>query len=125
MCDGDGAPNGAYATVLKTEEKGSDVNIASHLMLDAHLGAYDQAVVVSNDSDLLTPIQFVRRQFGKRVGILNPHRRPSQVLLREADFLRPIRPGALKAAQFPLQLSDRRGTFSCPERWRASARPAT
>lgn len=118
VCDGAGNPTGQYAYVLKTEEKGSDVNLAAHLMLDAHQATFDQAVVISNDSDLLTPIRFVRRVFGKRVGILNPHQRQSQVLLREADFVRPIRQGALKVSQLPEQLSDRRGSFSRPRRWR-------
>jgi uncharacterized LabA/DUF88 family protein len=118
LCDAGGALTGKYETVLKTEEKGSDVNIAAHLMLDAHFSNFDQAIIISNDSDLLTPIKFVRRQFGKRVGILNPHQRPSQVLMREADFLRPIRAGALAAAQFPEQMSDRNGHFTRPGRWK-------
>jgi uncharacterized LabA/DUF88 family protein len=42
----------AYETIIKTEEKGSDVNLAVHLLNDAWLDHYDCAVVVSNDSDL-------------------------------------------------------------------------
>ena len=118
LCDSTGKVTGQYADVLKTEEKGSDVNIAAHLLLDAHTSRFDQAIVISNDSDLLTPIKFVRRDFRKRVGILNPHQRPSQVLLREADFLRPIRIGAVAAAQFPDQMSDGNGIFGRPSRWK-------
>ena len=118
VCDNLGRPTGAFAQVLKTEEKGSDVNIAANLLLDAHLSRFDQAVIISNDSDLLAPIRFVRRTFGKRIGVLNPHQRPSQVLLREAHFLRPIREGAVSAAQFPEQMSDKNGTFSRPPRWK-------
>jgi uncharacterized LabA/DUF88 family protein len=118
ICDAAGAITGQYANVLKTEEKGSDVNLAAHMLLDAHKNEFDQAVVISNDSDLLTPVRFVRREFKKRVGILNPHRRPSQVLSREADFVRPIRHGALQASQYADQLVDRNGTFSRPKRWR-------
>ena len=40
------------ATVIRTEEKGSDVNLAVHLLNDGWLDAYDCAVVVSNDSDI-------------------------------------------------------------------------
>lgn len=116
-CDQRGNFNGQYATVLKTEEKGSDVNLASHMLLDAHYNRFDQAIVASNDSDLLTPIKFIRREFGKRVGILNPHRKQSQVLLREADFVRPIREGALKASQFSEHMSDKIGSFKRPSRW--------
>lgn len=118
LCDTGGVITGQYASVLKTEEKGSDVNLAAHMLLDAHKNAFDQAIIISNDSDLLTPIRFVRREFKKRVGILNPHQRQSQVLSREADFVRQIRRGALEASQYPDQLTDRNGTFSRPRRWK-------
>lgn len=55
------------------EEKGSDVNVASHLLLDALEGRIDAAVVVSNDSDLRFPIQQVRERIP--VGTVNPSRR--------------------------------------------------
>jgi uncharacterized LabA/DUF88 family protein len=116
-CGADGKLTGHYAQVLKTEEKGSDVNIASHLLLDAHLARFDQAIVVSNDSDLITPIRLVRSVFQKRVGVLNPHKNQSQALRREADFVRPIRRGALIASQLPEQMSDAVGSFSRPARW--------
>ena len=38
--------------VIKTQEKGSDVNLATFLLLDAFRRETDIAVVVSNDSDL-------------------------------------------------------------------------
>ena len=38
--------------IIKTEGKGSDVNLAVHLLNDGWLDAYDCAVVISNDSDL-------------------------------------------------------------------------
>lgn len=38
--------------VWKNEEKGSDVNLAIHLLNDAWNNRFDVAVVVSNDSDL-------------------------------------------------------------------------
>ena len=51
---------GKYADVWITEEKGSDVNLASHLLVDGFRARYDLAVVVSNDSDLKEPLRFVR-----------------------------------------------------------------
>jgi uncharacterized LabA/DUF88 family protein len=77
-----------YARVIKTEEKGSDVNLATHLLHDAHMGRFDVAVVVSNDSDLLEPIKIVRGQLGKKVGILNPQKNPSRALLPHIDFIK-------------------------------------
>jgi hypothetical protein len=37
------------------EEKGSDVNVAAHLLLDVLGGTVDGALVISNDSDLRFP----------------------------------------------------------------------
>jgi NYN domain len=106
-----------YVKVIKTEEKGSDVNLATHLLHDAHMGRFDIAVVISNDSDLLEPIKIVRQQLGKQVGILNPHPNPSRALLPHIDFIKQIRKGVLAAAQFPATLTDTHGTFTKPAAW--------
>ena len=106
------------ANVWKTEEKGSDVNLASHLLMDAFRNRFEVAVIVSNDSDLLTPISLVRREFGKVVGILNPQKNVSRPLAREADFVKSIRKGALSASQFPDKLTDAKGAFHKPKEWR-------
>ncbi len=106
-----------YARVIKTEEKGSDVNLATHLLHDAHVGRFDVAVIISNDSDLLEPIKIVRGQLHKRVGILNPHPNPSRALLPHIDFIKQIRAGVLRTAQFPSTLTDAHGTFTKPAAW--------
>jgi hypothetical protein len=106
-----------YAKVIKTEEKGSDVNLATHLLHDAHLGRFDIAVVISNDSDLLEPIKIVRQELHKRVGVLNPHPNPSRALLPHLDFIKQIRTGVLRASQFPATLTDANGTFTKPQTW--------
>ncbi len=106
-----------YVRVIKTEEKGSDVNLATHFLHDAHMGRYDIGVVVSNDSDLLEPIRIVREQLGRKVEILNPHPRPSRALLPHIDFIKQIRAGALRASQLSPVLNDVHGTFSKPEFW--------
>lgn len=106
-----------YARVIKTEEKGSDVNLATHLLHDAHMDRFDVAVVISNDSDLLEPIKIVRQDLKKKVGILNPHANPSRALLPHIDFIKQIRAGVLRAAQFPVTLTDAHGTFTKPSAW--------
>jgi hypothetical protein len=58
------------ASVARREEKGSDVNVASHLLIDVLTGAVDAAVVISNDSDLAFPINFARQRVP--VGLVNP-----------------------------------------------------
>jgi hypothetical protein len=103
--------------VIKTEEKGSDVNLAAHLVNDAHQGRFETAVLITNDSDLLEPVKIVRRELNLSVGLLNPHRRPSWALKAEAIFIKPIRRGVLKVSQFPKRLQDANGPFYKPAIW--------
>ncbi|MCH6472592.1 NYN domain-containing protein [Sinomonas terrae] len=58
------------ASVSRREEKGSDVNVATHLLLDVLRQNVDAAVVVSNDSDLKKPIEVARDSVP--VGLVNP-----------------------------------------------------
>jgi hypothetical protein len=113
------APQGAspMVQVVKTEEKGSDVNIATRLLSDAYTGDFEMAVVVSNDSDLVMPIEVVRRQLKLPVGVLNPNERFSNALKRAATFYRPISEAGLAASQFPPSLSDSRGRITKPAGW--------
>lgn len=67
-------------SVAQREEKGSDVNVASHLLLDILSGAVDAAVVVSNDSDLRFPIEQARSLVP--VGLVNPTTREIAGVLR-------------------------------------------
>ena len=103
--------------VYKTEEKGSDVNLATHLVRDGFRNEYEVAVVVTNDSDLLEPIRAVRHELALPVGLLNPHQKPSRALLPHVTFIKQIRRGQLARSQFPNVLSDADGTFSKPPRW--------
>jgi uncharacterized LabA/DUF88 family protein len=103
--------------VLKSEEKGSDVNLASYLLIDAYRSDCDIAVIVSNDSDLVFPIEHIKQQVGKVIGILNPRSRPSRELFPLANFYRQIRPSVLAASQFPVSLTDAQGVFHKPPIW--------
>lgn len=58
------------ASVARREEKGSDVNVASHLLLDVLEQRVDAAIVISNDSDLEFPIRQARARVP--VGTVNP-----------------------------------------------------
>lgn len=111
------AVGSVFVRVIKTEEKGSDVNLAAHLLHDGHLGRYEAAVLLTNDSDLLEPVRMVRHDLGLPVGIINPHPRPSRVLVQQASFVRQIRRGVLAASQFPPTLTDAIGTFHKPSLW--------
>lgn len=57
-------------SVARREEKGSDVNVAAHLLLDVLQQDVDAAVVISNDSDLEFPIRQARERVP--VGTINP-----------------------------------------------------
>ncbi len=57
-------------SVARREEKGSDVNVAAHLLLDLIHGRTDAAVVISNDSDLQYPLAEARQLIP--VGLINP-----------------------------------------------------
>lgn len=84
------------------EEKGSDVNLAVHLLNDAWKGLFDAAVVISNDTDLETPIRIVSAELGKPVFIVCPGRwQVAPKLRKAANYVRHVRDSHLKAAQFP------------------------
>ena len=106
-----------FVRVIRTDEKGSDVNLASHLLLDAFRQNCEAAMILSNDSDLLEPIRIARREFGINVGILCPRKKVAVVLGREASFVKYIRSGALAANQFPATMTDATGTFTKPMTW--------
>lgn len=108
-----------FATVLRTEEKGSDVNLASRLINDGHLGRYEQAVVITNDSDLAEPIRIVRDELKLPVGILFPSKYLNPQLKNAVtpNFTKAIRSGVLAASQFPVQLTDNTGVFHKPPTW--------
>lgn len=92
------------ALVYKTEEKGSDVNLAVHLLNDAWLNKFDCAVIVSNDSDLAESICLVKKHHPQKIcGVITPgqERRTSEQLKKYANFVRKIRQGALAASQLP------------------------
>ncbi len=130
--------------VRRFEEKGSDVNLATHLLIDGFQNRYDVAVVVSADTDLEEPIRLVDVSLRKKVGILAPRSHLSELLVRHAAFVRHIitRPAEiavlqqstkpavqkrlrtaltdadLAACQFPDVMTDGEGTFHRPTDWR-------
>lgn len=107
--------------IEKTEEKGSDVNLGSHLVRDAFLGKFDVAAVITNDTDLVEPIRIVTQELEKEVGILTPVNNPATSLCNVASFVRRIRSQHLENAQFVDPLP-RHGEFDLekPPAWNAS-----
>jgi len=94
--------NAFMTEVHSMEEKGSDVNLASHLLNDAWKDLFDQAVVISNDTDLVEPIRMVSVERRKPVVVVCPGRWQMALdLQRVANFKVHIRLSMLRAAQLP------------------------
>lgn len=112
-------PSGAVVMewVHKTEEKGSDVNLAAYLLRDALKKVSPCAVVVSNDSDLLTPIRMAQTDGHIVVGLIPPRPNGSAELKRLANFKRDIRPHHLISSQFPTVVRDAIGDITKPATW--------
>ncbi len=90
-------------SVLDTREKGSDVNLAVHMLNDAWLGKCDCAVVVTNDGDIGEAMRLVKQQHPTiRLGLVTPGKgnRPNS-LKHHADFMVRIRKGVLSRSQLP------------------------
>ena len=86
-------PPPRFAKVIKMEEKGSDVNIATYMLVDAFRRDCDQLVLITNDSDLAEPVRIVNKELALPVGILNPQTRDTAV--RRARLRgEPLRPAA-------------------------------
>lgn len=103
--------------VIKTEEKGSDVNLASYLLLDGFRGDCQVAVVVSNDSDLKVPIELARAELGLVLGVVNPHPPARRSRALKPTFWRQVRERQLQQSQFPSIMADAKGTFRKPQSW--------
>ena len=109
------APQVAY--VWKTEEKGSDVNLGVHLVRDAGKGAFQEAAVLTNDTDLVEPIRIVTREFGLPVTLLTPVATLAPSLTNVSTAVRHIKP-YLGPCQLPNQLTTPKGrTITKPAGW--------
>ena len=110
-----------FVEVVDSEEKGTDVNLATYLLMDGFDRDYEQAVVISNDSDLALPIKMVRDRLSFPVGIINPNRDQKAATPKEladaATFQRRLRENTLRNCQFTPQLSDDVGTIRRPAAW--------
>ena len=105
------------AEVWKTEEKGSDVNLASYLLLDAFNKECEVAIVFSNDADLKERIDIAKNELGIKIGVVNPHPPAKRSLDLQPTFFRQLRKGPVAACQFPAVMSDAKGEFRKPSSW--------
>ena len=100
------------AYVRRSEEKGSDVNIATQMLLDGFSQAADVFVLVSLDSDLQAPLQALKTRMGLSTGIVFPNENVSKKLLEaQPEYVRHLRSGLLRESQFPNQVLASDGTI--------------
>lgn len=106
------------AQVHWMEEKGSDVNLACHLVNDAWACRFDTAAVLSNDTDLVEPIRIVTQELKKSVILLCPSRHgASQPLRSVSSSVRHIRYSHLKSSLFTDSISTQENTIQKPPSW--------
>jgi hypothetical protein len=87
-------------------------------MLDGCRSDCDTAVLITNDSDLREPLRIARDELGLVTGVINPHPPHKRSRALDAVFFKQLRPGALRASQFPAQLRDAKGrTITKPADW--------
>ena len=112
----DGSP--VMHRVLKIEEKGSDVSLASHMILDAATKPSDIHVLVSSDSDFVPPLSILSNDLGVATGLFSPIDNPSTSLLATNPLIvKTIRKSNLLAAQFSRTLRDDVGIITRPDTW--------
>ena len=108
-----------YVRIRDTEEKGSDVNLATRLLVGGFTGDYEQAVIVSNDSDLAAPIRYVNHDLGLRVVVVNPDAQTSthNDLVKSATYVKRIWKSHLRTSQLPPTIADAHGVIRKPFAW--------
>lgn len=74
-----------FVEIVQMEEKGTDINLAVQLLNDAHLGRFEGALVITNDSDIAPAIQIVTYELGLPVWGCNPRPKQSCVELKNAS----------------------------------------
>ena len=103
--------------VERVEEKGSDVNLATYLVLDAAQRDFQVAYVLSKDTDLVEPIRLVRQTFSLPVHVVSPHRIRSRRLQAAATSYALLDHTLLPNCQFSAGLVDGVGPFHKPPEW--------
>lgn len=105
--------------IAKHEEKMTDVNIAVAMLEDALTNAFDTALLISADSDLVPPIQTIKRLFPtKKIVIAFPPGRQSFALKEAADAYFTIGRRNIARSQFPDTVKTMNGfVLTKPTQW--------
>ncbi len=87
------------------------------MLIDAYEKDCKAAVVISNESDLMLPIEVVKDRLGLTVGVVNPHPALRRSRALQPSFFKQIRESTFKASQLPPSLSDEHGKIHKPSSW--------
>ena len=119
-------PNCQYS-ISRPEEKKTDVNISVRLMADSVLNATDTIVLVSADSDLVPPLEFIQKNYPeKRIKVYFP---PSNFSCDLKDNLlhhssKPVimykNEHRFRDAIMPDVVTDGVKQYEVPEKWKPS-----
>jgi hypothetical protein len=111
---------GCGATWRTYEEKESDVSLGVQLVEDAASGLFDEALIVSGDSDMAPAVRAVRRLLpAARLVAVFPPRRSSHALSGMVDATLRIFDRVPERHQLPDPVIDAAGTsYGRPPHWR-------
>lgn len=106
------------ASVVKLEEKRSDVNIATEMLMDAATGAAEAFTLVTGDSDLAGPVHALRYRLKKPIAVFNPHQAICLELKRYASLYKNIAHDLPAKCQLPENVTLPNGmTVHAPPGW--------
>ena len=115
------APHLETVQVNVFNEKKTDVNLAADMIVGAWTGAYEQAVLCSNDSDLEAALAAIKRHHPQlHLGLVAPisgddHRKISRDLTQYVDWKKALSTVHLANAQLPAKIP--KTTIHKPVSW--------
>lgn len=105
--------------VQKVEEKGSDVALATYMVLDASQNKADVYVLLSNDSDFVPTLEVIDKELNQKLAWISTAKsRSNQLAKQNFLFIKEVRATALENSQFEDLLIDAQGDFHRPAEWR-------
>jgi uncharacterized LabA/DUF88 family protein len=96
------------------EEKLTDVNLAIHLFENALKNTFDEAIIISADSDLIPPIKAIKGNFPEKIiSVLPPINNPAIDLINNAHKRYKMKSKTLLSSLLPNPC----GTLKMPKSW--------
>lgn len=106
--------------VIKTEEKGTDVNLAVQMVADAKDNLFDYALLFSNDSDMSYAVQIAVKDCHKAVGLFIDRKSFSYPELKSNVLhVKKLTPSIFANNQLPEEIITEKGRIiHKPEEWK-------